>query len=368
MFRKLKVLVNAIPLAGIKTGIGRYIEGLYSELEKFSEIEVWYFDGYNVSKNRPQPKPDFHRSLIKFFWKLPFSLALVVRILLHMRREFIFSRINKNFDLYHEPGFFPFQTQIPTVFTIHDLSLLHFPKWHPRERVWYFRLFFKRRLKYVNYILTVSHFTCKEVIKALNWPLEKIRTIYPGYDERLFYPRPERVELTLKKFRIPSEYYLFVGTGDPRKNLSLLEKATPRFKYPLVVVGWEGWSELARTTSQIIFLGYIPDEDLATIYTGARALIFPSLYEGFGFPALEAMACGCPVVLSRRASLPEVGGVAALYLKNPHDPEELLRTLNRLEDPKELYRRKELGRIQARKFSWEKAAQETLTIFKKVSR
>jgi len=370
MPRNLKILVNAIPLTGIKTGIGRYIEGLYAELERFPGIEVWYFDGRSVSKNRPQlPRANLRKSLVKIFWKIPSPLALIVRILFHVRRELIFMRINRKFDLYHEPGFFPFRTSIPTVFTIHDLSLLHFPAWHPRERVWYFRLFFKRRLKYVDYIFAVSDFTRKEVINTLNWPSERIRTVYPGYDDRLFYPRPkEEVHVINKKYRLPSRYYLFVGTGDPRKNLTLLEKAAPQFEHPLVVVGWEGWRKPAETASRIIFLGYISDKDLAAIYSGARALIFPSLYEGFGFPALEAMACGCPVILSRKASLPEVGGEAALYLDDPHDPEALLKLLNQLEDPKERFRREELGKIQASKFSWRKAAQESLAIFKEVSR
>jgi len=368
MPRNLKILVNAIPLTGIKTGIGRYIEGLYSELERSPGTEVWYFDGHRISRKRPRSqKVNLCTNMIKLFWKLPTPLALIVRILLHLRRELVFIRVNRKFDLYHEPGFFPFRTNIPTVFTIHDLSLLHFPEWHPRERVWYFRIFFKRRLKHVDYILAVSDFTRKEVIKALNWPSERVRTVYPGYDERLFSPRSkEEIHALSKKYRLPSRYYLFVGTGDPRKNLILLEKAVSQLEYPLVVVGWEGWRKPAETASQIIFLGYIPDEDLAVVYSGAQALVFPSLYEGFGFPALEAMACGCPVVLSRRASLPEVGGPAALYLDNPHDPENLLRLLKRLKDPEELCRRKKMGKIQAKKFSWKKAAQETLDVFKLV--
>jgi len=364
MGKSLKIIVNVIPLVGIKTGIGRYIEGLYTELEKFSGLDIYYFDGCKIYRHLSDiPSVPMTAKLSKIFWKIPPYFSFLLRLLLHFRRELIFRKLSQKFDLYHETGFFPFVCKIPVVFTLHDLSLMRFPSWHPKERVFYFNFFFNRRLNIVTHIMTVSYFIRHEISYYLNWPLNSISVIYPGYNAFLFYPRPRNeIKKVCQKYNILTEYYLFVGTGDPRKNFSLLQRAAGKLKYPLVTVGWSGWHSFQQS-SKILATGYLSDEDLACLYSGARALIFPSLYEGFGLPPLEAMACGCPVVLAPCASLPEVGGEAAIYLENPQDESSLLEYLNLLEDSYMHLFYKTKSVRQARQFSWKKAAQKTRSIF-----
>ncbi len=365
---RLKILVNAIPLTNIKTGIGRYVEGLYKQIESYPGVEVGYFDGRKVCKHMPRSGNDgFFPVVASFFWKLPTYFSLMLRLLAHCQMELAFRRVCKEFDIYHETSFFPFLSSIPVVFTIHDLTLLLHPDWHPKERVLYFRMFFKKRLRISSAVITVSNFTKSEFTKTVGFPDDRVFAIHLGCDRSVFYPRTLRSVAKLKtKYDLPDTYYLFVGTGDPRKNFLLVQKVLPYMRYPLVVVGWSGWLPYGMMDKKTLFLGYVSDDELACIYSGARALIFPSLYEGFGLPVLEAMSCGCPVIVSRQASLPEVAGNAALYLNNPHSSEELIRLLRMLDDPDKVEKRRRLVIEQASRFSWERTAWETLRVFEQV--
>jgi len=169
-----------------------------------------------------------------------------------------------------------------------------------------------------------------------------------------------------------------VGSLEPRKNLSLLIKALGMVKttIPLIMAGWEGWgdkpwmAEIERQGLQqrVFVTGYVDDEDLARLYSGARALVYPSLYEGFGLPLLEAMACGCPVICSNAASLPEVAGNAAV-LFHPNDYKALAKGIDRLIEDSEFRNdliRKGFGR--SAQFNWRQSAQKTVDVFRKVSR
>ena len=192
-----------------------------------------------------------------------------------------------------------------------------------------------------------------------------ITTTREAHDEA-FYPRShEEIKVFRKEHALPERYFLFVGSGDPRKNLDVIPEALRKagMEIPLAVAGWSGWSG-AKIWKNIIPLGYVTDEVLACCYSGALALIFPSDYEGFGLPILEAMACGCPVVATRRANLPEVAGEAALYLNDPRSSTALGHTLKELDSNTRL--REELGRkgrIRAREFSWERTARDTFRAF-----
>ncbi len=366
--KKIRLVVNAIPLANIKTGIGTYIQGLYSRLEQISDLDIYYFDGHTVRQKFPS-SPDLNKwsKRVDLFWKLPARLAYGIRLFFHIKREKIFEKLSKGFDLYHETAFFPFKTSLPTVFTVHDLSVLRFPEFHPRERVLYFNRYFKKRLKRAAFVLTVSEFTKRELIKHVQYPGERIQVTHLGYDQNIFrvYPR-QQTDVTLKKYQIKDPFFVFIGTNDPRKNLKLLEKCAPYSKYPIYLIGWQGWRRQSFG-SKLIPLGYIPkDRELAHILNRARALIYPSIYEGFGLPVLEAMACGCPVVVSTRASLPEVAGEAGIYLQKLSEVKELLEIMHRLvvgDDFWRKYSNKALKR--AKFFSWENTAKQTLEVFKK---
>ena len=372
MSSKIKILVNAFPMVNVNTGIGRYLRCLYQALEEHygDRLEIGYFDGKRVLTTMPSGPENLTRwsRLVSLFWRLPAYPALLARLLFHYSQEWNFRRYVKNYDIYHEAGFFPFlsPSHVRVIFTIHDLSIFRFPQYHPRERVLYCQIFLSRRCQNVSQFLTISDFSKGEMKKFLNIPNEKTSVTHEGFDALAFHPRSvEAVGGFLSERALPEKYFIFVGSGDPRKNIGIIPEALDRagLYVPLVVAGWSGWSKNA-SWERVRFLGYVDDDDLARLYSGALALIFPSRYEGFGLPVLEAMACGCPVVTTREASMPEVAGDAALYMNDPDDLEGLAAMLKELSDtPASRRQMAEKGLLQASRFSWRKTAEATFRAF-----
>jgi alpha-1,3-rhamnosyl/mannosyltransferase len=284
---------------------------------------------------------------------------------MHLRTEIRFSRLAREFDIYHEAGFFPMKaaSRMSTLFTVHDMSLFRFPEHHPKERVRFARMFWEKRCLMVDRFLTVSRFTKEELQGHLPLGSQKITVTPLAHDPDLFYPRSmDHVQASMKSRELPARYFLTVGSGDPRKNMALIPKAlqAAELQVPLVAAGWSGWSK-ETLPDKVIPLGYVSDPELALLYSGALALVFPSSYEGFGLPVLEAMACGCPVVTTRQASLPEVAGEAAEYVQDPSDPLELGGVLKELaEDDVKRRELRDRGLARAAGFSWKRTAELTL--------
>ncbi len=272
-----------------------------------------------------------------------------------------------------------------SVVTIHDLGYLYFPETHPLKSRLYLDLSTRFSAKKARQIIAVSQATRQDLIRHYHISPEKIKVIYHGYDHEFFQPVSGVAELEAIRSRYkiqPGPYLLFVGTIQPRKNLARLLEAfasliqDPDFEtgetgnLQLILAGQPGWlreSILKKVAglqleNRVNLVGYIPDEDLPGLISGAAAFILPSLYEGFGMGVIEAMACGCPVICSNAGSLPEVAGQAALF-HHPLDTAALAYQIKRLfKSPglrEELIRQ---GFIQARKFSWEKCAAETLDL------
>jgi glycosyltransferase involved in cell wall biosynthesis len=259
---------------------------------------------------------------------------------------------------------------LPSVVTVHDLGYRRFPNAHPPRQRRYLDWSTGFSARRATHLLADSQATRRDLAEFYGVPPGKVTVVYPGGPEGLARVDPAPVR---QRHRLPAEYVLHVGTLQPRKNLARLIEAVAslRARRPalgLVLAGRPGWLAepllaLARAHADFVhLLDYVPQADLAGLYSGARVFAFPSLYEGFGFPILEAMACGTPVVCSNTSSLPELAGEAAL-LVDPLDPAALAAALEHvLTDAALAAELAARGPAQARQFTWEAAASRTLAV------
>lgn len=377
----MDIIVDATPLNNLVTGITRYTRSLYREIESMSDLTVSYYTRKGLLKGMPT-EPDSQRwmSAISSVWRLPDPVVSSIRALLWFKFEYgLRKQVRKsNFSVCHETGFVPPAVRnIPIVYTLCDLSLIRFPEFHPRERVQFFNFFFKHRLSYADHIITISKHVREEILTEFGLDESQVTAI-PLAADACFYPRcPEEIASLLKYRNWPDAYLLFVGSLEPRKNLPFLIKTLKILKHriPLIVAGWEGWgdkewmNEIKKSglRDQVILAGYLDDESIARLYSGARALVYPSLYEGFGLPVLEAMTCGCPVICSNRSSLPEVAGDGAIFVSPCHTG-ELAEAIDRIVSDDAL--RDDLiqkGFARSSLFSWEQSAKDTIEVFQKVA-
>jgi glycosyltransferase involved in cell wall biosynthesis len=267
------------------------------------------------------------------------------------------------------------------VITVFDLSVLLFPGYHPwvRERV--FNEGIARSAARADAIIVISQHTKRDVVKHLGVPQGKIHVVLCAAAAR-FRPLPSmELDRVLSKYNLEAgKYLLCVGNVEPRKNLVRLVESydllrrSVGMQHPMVIAGGQGWhnSPIYRKVEElglrqaVRFLGYVPDDDLPPLLNGALLFVYPSLYEGFGLPPLEAMACGTPVVTSNTSSLPEVVGDAALTV-DPYDVEGLTKAMEQLLTDQELQNEmRTRGLARAKLFSWERAARETLKVYEEV--
>jgi glycosyltransferase involved in cell wall biosynthesis len=257
--------------------------------------------------------------------------------------------------------------------TVHDLGYLHFPEAHPVSQRLYLDLSTRWNARFAAHLLADSEATKADLVARYGSRPQKITVAYPGRDETLAPVRdPAAIEAVKARYGIADDYFLHLGTLQPRKNLARLVAAfaTLQSQAVLVLAGKRGWlyDELfaqvqrAGLEQRVLFPGYVPDEEKAALLSGAVAFVFPSLYEGFGLPVLEAQACGCPVITSTTSSLPEVAGDAAL-LVDPTDTAAIAAAMRRVEEEPAL--REDLikrGLTNVRRFSWIACAQVVLSV------
>ena len=257
------------------------------------------------------------------------------------------------------------------VVTVHDLGYRHFPQAHPPFARRYLEWSTRHSAHRATYVLADSEATARDLAAYYHAPPEKVTVVYPGVDETLApVTDPARLAAVRRRYGLPERYLLFLGTLQPRKNIARLVQGYARWRaqtaspdVALVLAGQRGWlydPAWTQSVDGVILTGYVDDTDIPALYSGALALVFPSLYEGFGFPVLEAMRCGTPVITSTTSSLPEVAGDAAL-LVDPHDVAAIARAIARIVDEPAL--REELrarGYAQTRRFTWRHAAERTL--------
>ena len=379
----MKVILSVEPVRFPLTGIGRYAYELAKGMQASQQIEeLKLFSGTRFFPGLPEPANTsggthgFKQLVQKS------SLAMeAYRLLMPLVRK----RSLKGHDdfIYHGPNFFlpPFPGR--KIATFHDLSPFKWAECFDPVKVKYLQQELHKTLANADALITDSEYTRQELAEFASWPLEKIHAI-PLAAGPEFRPRTEdEVRTTLERHGLTYQgYSLFVGTIEPRKNIirlldayEMLPKAI-RQKWPLILTGYGGWKsddihariKDAERQGWAKYLGFLPAEELPLLYSGARLFVFPSLYEGFGLPVLEAMQSGVPVVCSDRASLPEVAGDAAL-LKDPDDLEGLAEAFLLVLDSDEYRERLILtANQQTKQFTWQRCTTEAISVYQQLIR
>jgi glycosyltransferase involved in cell wall biosynthesis len=370
-----RVCLDLSPAVHQHAGLGRYAQELLLALataDGQNEYVVFY---NNPAAARVDPTLNHFSHITTPLSYKPWRLSAMLAHFARIPQDSLFPGV----DLFHATDhLLPYFRRIKSVFTLHDLIFLFHPETHKPLNRWFLTLMMPRFLRAADAVIAVSECTKRDAIRFYGIPEEKITVIYEGVNPRFRPASPEAIAAVRARYGLPEHFILYVGTIEPRKNLTALLEA---FHYllathdlRLVIVGKKGWlyegffrrlRELGLE-GQVIFTGYVPDEDLPAIYSAADLFVFPSLYEGFGLPVLEAMACGVPVICSNTSSLPEVAGDAA-FLVDPADVRALAGAMEQALTDEHL--RSELmakGLERARWFTWEKAAAKTLEVYRGV--
>ena len=320
----MRVALDVTPLEQTQAGTARYLRALVPRLERTVELE----------------------RLAGFAHGRPGTLWLDLAWYPH-----VLPRRAGGADVLHCPTYRgPVRGGPPLVVTVHDVAVFRHPEAFPRWTRAYSRRVVPRVLAHARRILAVSEFTAAELEEVLRVPREKI-SVVPNAADPVFVPDGPRAG---------GDYLLAVGTLEPRKNLARTIEAARRIGVELLVVGARGWGGVQAGGDGVRWLGRVPDDELARLYRGALCVVYPSLYEGFGIPVVEAMACGAPVVTAAGGSTEEVAGGAAV-LADAHDPASIADAIGAA-----LGRREELralGLERARAYSWDESARLTVAAY-----
>lgn len=358
-----------------KAGLKRYAESLVGALRPLLGGRLRLFQN---SLGRRGPLPGWeHWPTAGVPWGYkPWRLAVGLGQILRWPMD----RLLPDAELFHATEhLLPPLAHIPTVLTVHDLIFERFPQYHLPLNYAYLRFTMPLYCRRATAIIAVSEATKADLIAYYGLDAAKITVIPEAAAEHFAPPSPQQVAEARRRYGLPPRYLLAVGTVEPRKNLNrLIDACGPLLDEglcdALVLVGSKGWltEEFERHLAAspwrdcVVQAGFVAEEDLPAIYGGALLLAQPSLYEGFGLPVLEAMACGCPVCASRTSSLPEVGGDAALYF-DPLDVSEMTATLRRvLADASLREELRQRGLARAAQFSWRRTAEETLALYRRL--
>lgn len=377
----MKIGLDIRSLLAPKTGVGYYTYHLANSLLKLDEVNEYHLFYFNFLRRKNSLNFKQKNAFIKEIKAVP------GRVCNQIWRYFDFPKIDlftKEMDVFHFPNF----TITPlkkgkVILTVHDLSFVKYPQFTEPKNLKFLKKLFIKSINRADLILTVSEFTKNELQDVFNIKDEKIAVVYNGVED-IFKNKIDAAALkkVKLKYSLPEKYIFHVGMLEPRKNITSLIKAYhlsrgrhKDFPYKLVIVGRKGWhyEQIFATVKnldlqkEVIFTGYVEHNDLPLLYQGGDLLVYPSIYEGFGLPVLEAMASGIPVICSAKSSLPEVAGEAAL-LCSGNTPEDISlkieEVLNSEQLPKEMAAQ---GIRQAEKFSWEKSAQKVLALYKQLA-
>ncbi len=370
----LNIAVDVRPLMDpIRTGVGEYtfefLDALF-KMDKENKYYLFYNSSSDVSKNIPDWKQD-NVEIVSF--KYPNKLFNF--ILQFFKLPKVDKMIGKKIDYFFSPnlGFISLSKNVKQILTIHDLSFEYFADcFCLKRKLWHKIISPKKQCRSAKMILTPSKNTKNDIVESYKIDKNKINVLYPGLSSLFLKDNEEEKDLIKQKYNLPDKFIFFLGTIEPRKNVAGLIKAFEKSglknqNYELVIAGSDGWKnkeikEMIENTPNVRYIGYVEAVDKPKIYSLAEIFAYPSLYEGFGFPVLEAMSAGTPVLTSNRSSLTEVVDDCA-YLVNPNNITEIAQGLLELAQNKELASYFiEKGRQRAEEFRWQKTAENFLNL------
>ncbi|MFN3301888.1 MAG: glycosyltransferase family 4 protein [Patescibacteria group bacterium] len=375
------------PEKGEAGGVGHYVYQLVRHLLKIDhQNEYILFFDHRIRKKKIKK---FSQKNVKIIF---YPFFLYSRFIPSSFSHHLFDALIKkeNLNVFHFP-FIPYNPKkidVKTIATIHDLSLLRLPNYYSKKEVEIERNELSYILPFIDRIIAVSQSTKKDLIEIFNVPPEKIKVIYHGVDERFFHRcSEEEIKKVKKKYKIKSDYIFFLSPLDIRKNICRIiqafeelkkkikkepQKFAPLKDIQLVLTGKKGsaFKKIANKIKKspykkdIILTGYVIPENLSALFDGAKVFLFPSLYEGFGLPVIEAMAKKVPVITSNLSSLPEIAGEGNAIFVNPYRTNEIIEALIKVLTDKDLREKIVKNAFQkAKEYRWEKTAQETLAVY-----
>ncbi len=368
----MKIAINTLALYKTKVGMGKYIMELVNRVPK-DDLENTYLI-YVSEENKPFFNISERNVSIKKvskIWTHPFLKIFWEQLFLPI------SLWKNNVNIYHAPGFvLPlFKSEnIKYVVTVADMTFFSHPQYHMAKKNFYFQQLIPYSLQKAEKIIVISESTRNDIIKITKINPAKIQTIHLGVDDIFEKKKKAACQHIQGKYGIKHPYILFVGMLEPRKNIEGLIKAfssAERKGYRLVIVGKKGWMyesifaliKKLNIEEEIIFTGYVPDEELPYLYSAATCFVYPSFYEGFGIPVIEAMACGCPVITSRNSSLQEIAGAAAILI-DPYNVGSIKKAIEScVMDKGYCEKMVQRGFVQAKKFQWASMAKETRALY-----
>lgn len=387
----MRIVFNILETLKPRTGIGQYAARLHAALtaqcgsqsvQPFptgvlaSSVSRVQRSGHGI----PRPPTPVLRSVAQLKSHCAQSCKRFARTVLGVAFRRTCSR--QHFDFYHEPNFIPFDCDVPTIITIHDLSVVLYPEWHPADRVRIYERQFEAGLARAAHIITDTQFLRRQIINRLGVHPSRVTSVPLGVGPEFEPASPDRVAEVRRRYELPERYLLFVGTIEPRKNLAMLLRAycdlpgALRDACPLVLAGGWGWksesvADLYLNEARdkgVRCLGYTPDDVLPALYSGARALVYPSLYEGFGLPPVEMLACGGAVISSTADVLHEVLGQRAHFLDAGDRTGWRLAMSRAITDDSWLDLLRRGGRSRAKQYTWSRCAAETVGVYESLLR
>ncbi|MDP3970793.1 MAG: glycosyltransferase family 1 protein [bacterium] len=365
------------PEKGEKAGVGHYTYYLVKHLLKHDKKNTYvlFFDHRSPKLKEFKQK---NTEIVKFKMSeykryLPYAYSHV----------FVSKVLNEaNLDIFHSPAnVIPMKYKKPSIVTIHDLAIYSHPEWFPSKQNFSINVLVPKSIEKAEHVIAVSESTEKDLKRLFNVSKKKVSVVYEGVT-KVKAPSKLSMRRTLKKWKLADRYLFYIGTLEPRKNIAgiiqsfdelALEKLKKYKDMQLVIAGAKGfefqdnYNAIKNAKSgKIRYIGYVTEKEKIALLNNAEAFIFPSHYEGFGLPVLEAMSYGIPVITSNVSSLPEVAGKAA-ELIDPSSLESLKKGIHKVITRKATRTKlAKSGKKQAKKFSWDKCAKQTLKIYKKV--